>query len=95
MFKERTMMKYVNADVILPEVLLKEVQKYIHGGMLYIPKPEGVRKKWGENSGSRNYLEARNDEIRQQHASGCTARQLSTQFCLSYDSIKKIIYSKK
>lgn len=29
-------MKYVNADVILPEVLLKEIQKYIHGGMLYI-----------------------------------------------------------
>lgn len=89
------MMKYVNADVILPEVLLKEVQKYMDGGMLYIPKPEGLRKKWGEDSGSRSYLEARNNKIRQQHASGCTARQLSEQFYLSYDSIKKIIYSKK
>ncbi|WP_342481606.1 CD3324 family protein [Paenibacillus sp. FSL L8-0340] len=88
-------MKYVNADVILPEVLLKEIQKYIHGGMLYIPKPEGVRKKWGENSGSRRYLIARNNEIREQHAGGATARELSEQFCLSYDSIKKIIYCKK
>ena len=43
-------MKYINADIILPEELLKEVQKYVQGGMVYIPKPEGLRKKWGENS---------------------------------------------
>lgn len=49
-------MKYINADIILPEELLKEVQKYVQGGMVYIPKPEGLRKKWGENSGSRVYL---------------------------------------
>ena len=49
-------MKYINADIILPEELLKEVQKYVQGGMVYIPKPEGLRKKWGENSGDRVYL---------------------------------------
>ncbi|MFD0617672.1 CD3324 family protein [Paenibacillus sp. GCM10027629] len=88
-------MKYVNADFIFPEELLKEVQKYIHDGLVYIPKPYGSRKKWGENSGSRIYFNQRNEEIRQQYAVGVTMDQLSDRYCLSYDSIKKIIYSKK
>lgn len=86
-------MKYVNAD-ILPEELLKEVQKYINGGMVYIPKPEGVRKGWGVNSGSRKYINQRNDEVRQRFSQGATVDQLSEQFFLSCDSIKKIVYSK-
>lgn len=87
-------MKYVNADIIFPEELLKEIQKYIQGSMVYIPTPEGQRKKWGENSGSRKHLSLRNETIRQQYIDGATIDELSDQFCLSIDSIKKIIYSK-
>ncbi|RED40082.1 CD3324 family protein [Paenibacillus sp. VMFN-D1] len=87
-------MKYVNADIIFPEELLKEIQKYIHGSVVYIPTPEGQRKKWGENSGSRKHLSLRNETIRQQYIDGATIDELSDQFCLSIDSIKKIIYSK-
>lgn len=86
-------MKYVNADV-LPEGLLKEVQKYINGVMIYVPKPEGVRKGWGVNSGSRKYINQRNNEIRQKFYQGATVDQLSDEFFLSCDSIKKIVYSK-
>jgi Mor family transcriptional regulator len=86
-------MKYVNAD-ILPEELLKEVQKYMNGVMVYVPKPEGARKGWGVNSGSRKYLNQRNNEIRQRFSQGATVGQLSEQFFLSCDSIKKIVYSK-
>lgn len=88
-------MKYMNADVVLPEHLLKELQKYVPGGMLYIPQPEGLRKKWGESSGSRVYLHHRNEDIRHKFSTGTSIDQLSDQFCLSYDSIKKIVYSKK
>lgn len=89
------MKKYINADIVLPEDLLKEVQKYIHGGMLYVPRPEGLRTKWGENSGGRQYLTVRNDEIRKQYSIGTPIQQLAEQFCLSCDSIKKIVYGKK
>jgi len=41
-------MKYVNANHIFPEELLKEIQKYIHGHMVYVPTPEKSHKKWGE-----------------------------------------------
>lgn len=88
-------MKYVNADLVLPQQLLQEVQKYMHGGMLYIPKPEGQRKPWGENSGGRTYLRARNQSIRDHYASGHTVAELAEQFCLSGDSIKKIVYGSK
>lgn len=88
-------MKYINAESVLPEDLLKEIQKYTHGGLMYIPKPDGSHKKWGEKSGSRHYLNHRNDEIRQKYSTGMCIDQLSEEYCLSYESIKKIVYSKK
>ena len=87
-------MKYKKADEIFPEKLLKEVQKYIAGEMVYIPAPEGKRKGWGENSGSKANLESRNSEIRSRFGEGFSIDQLTSVFCLSHDSIKKIVYSK-
>ena len=88
-------MKYLKADVIFPELLLREIQKYVQGEMIYIPSPEGSRRKWGENSGYREYLACRNNKIREEFNKGLTVDQLSARFCLSVDSIKKIVYSRK
>lgn len=87
-------MKYKRAEDILPEELLKEIQKYVSGEMVYIPSPEGTRKGWGENSGGKVYLQSRNSEIRSRFRDGFSIDQLTSVFCLSYDSIKKIVYSK-
>lgn len=88
-------MKYVKAETVFPEALLKEIQKYMYGGLVYIPNPEGTRKSWGESSGGRQYLLERNRKIREDFRRGHTLDQLSDQFCLSLDSIKKIVYSGK
>jgi Mor family transcriptional regulator len=88
-------MKYIKAEVVLPEKLLKEIQKYIQGELVYIPNPQGIRKKWGENSGNRMYLTDRNMEIRGKFKEGASTDQLTNMFCLSFDSIKKIVYSSK
>lgn len=45
-------MNYLRADLILPEELLYEIQKYVQDGLIYIPKPKNLHKKWGEVSGS-------------------------------------------
>lgn len=87
-------MKYVNADDIIPPELLKEVQRYIEGYMVYIPNREGVRKRWGENSGYRNQLLRRNQEIRERFGGGETIDRLAAGFHLSHESIKKIVYGK-
>lgn len=88
-------MKYVNAEDIFPVELLNEIQKYVNGEMIYVPISKGLRKKWGENSGSKTYLNNRNDDIRQLFSAGLKIDQLSDRFFLSHDSIKKIVYSKK
>ena len=87
-------MNYKRAEEIFPENLLREIQKYAKGQMVYIPCPEGVRKGWGESSGKRAYLHSRNSEIRALFREGSSIDQLTAVFCLSYDSIKKIVYSK-
>lgn len=88
-------MKYVNAESIFPVELLNEIQKYVNGEMVYVPISKESRKKWGENSGSKIYLNDRNHEIRQLFLDGIKIDQLSVRFFLSRDSIKKIVYSKK
>lgn len=46
-------MKYVRIDRILPDDLVKEIQKYIQGEYVYIPSLPEKRKRWGEKSKSR------------------------------------------
>jgi Mor family transcriptional regulator len=81
--------------MILPEHLLLEVQKYIQGEILYIPTIKGSRKKWGERSGNKAYLMERNRQIRERYRSGSSTERLAKDFCLSLDSIKKIVYKKQ
>ena len=44
-------MKYINANEILPDVLVKELQKYVQAGYIYIPVKNEQHKSWGELSG--------------------------------------------
>ena len=83
-------MKYVNADAVLPKALLEEIQRHLPGGLIYIPRPKDAHKKWGENSGGRQLIRERNNEIRQKFATGLTVDTLATQYCLSLESIKKL-----
>jgi hypothetical protein len=87
-------MKYENASDVIPEKLLKEIQKYAAGKLLYIPTGE-EKKAWGEMSGYRDQLQRRNIMIRNKYANGMTVSELADEYYLSLDSIKKIIYSKK
>ena len=59
-------MKYRNASEILPDELLKELQRYASGEILYVPS-DGERKKWGAGNGTRHFYEQRNEEIRQKY----------------------------
>ncbi|TDL30836.1 hypothetical protein E2R51_16020 [Jeotgalibacillus sp. S-D1] len=87
-------MAYVKANAVLPEELVAEIQKYVQGETLYIPKAEAVRKKWGECSGTRKWIDDRNSSIRNEFTDGNTIEQLGMDYCLSIETIKKIVYSK-
>lgn len=84
----------MNANGILPENLICELQEYIQGGYLYVPVKGGQRKDWGEQSGYREEIRKRNQEILGRYRSGATIEALSEAYCLSVHAIRKIIYSK-
>jgi len=81
---------YRNGRDVLPPSLLREVQKYTQGEMLYIPKPT-QRASWGELSGTRQWIAERNQEIKRYYASGWTIPDLERKYHLSGESIRKII----
>lgn len=83
-----------NAKAILPDDLLEELQKYIQGEYLYVPKADGSRKKWGEKSGTRRELSERNAKIRLAFNQGTTIEELAETFYLAENSIKKIVYAR-
>jgi len=87
-------MDRLGADTILPKELLSEIQRYIQGKSLYIPKLKSNYKKWGDITQSKNITSTRNDEIRAAYYGGSTIDELSKEYSLSLASIKKIVYFK-
>lgn len=84
-------MKHINASDILPDELLKEIQKYVSGDTLYIPS-NVERKKWGHDTVARMFYKQRNEEIRNRFFSKESIDKLADEYCLSPETIRKIVY---
>lgn len=87
-------MKYINANAILPEELVKELQEYLQAGYIYIPAKGEQRKSWGELSGYREELFKRNRAIISEYQNGLSIEELAERYYLSVYAIRKIIYEK-
>ncbi len=87
-------MSYKKASECLPESLIREVQKYVAGELIYFPAKE-ERKSWGSANGTKEVLRQRNQEIIERHACGEDVWKLAENFCLSADSIRKILKNRK
>lgn len=87
-------MKYENGKDIFPEQLLRQIQKYVSGKLVYIPCGDS-KKNWGETSGYKQYLLERNRNIKQSFHAGAGIEALADDYHLSCESIKRIVYSKK
>lgn len=83
-------MKYRNAEAVLPDALLAELQKYCAGELIYVPSGES-KAAWGAVNGSRARYAARNYQIVQHYRDGAAVHELAKQFYLSTDSIRKIV----
>jgi len=84
---------YKKGADVLPDQLLKEVQQYAEGCLVYIPK-KGDKVGWGHISGSRDWIDRRNEEISCLFMQGEPVKNLSEEYHLSEDTIRKIIYKK-
>ncbi|WP_409304322.1 CD3324 family protein [Peribacillus sp. SCS-155] len=86
-------MKYIKASTVLPEYLIQEIQKYVQGETIYIPKPEASYQKWGTRSGGRKMIDERNAMIKRSFKNGKQIPCWAEEYFLSIETIKKIVYS--
>lgn len=89
------MVEYINAKDVLPKTLILQIQQYVGGSIIYIPQKDKDKKSWGTSTNSRNEIAERNDEIKNKKKNGATIDDLMSEYHLSYDTIKSIIYRKK
>lgn len=87
-------MNYVKANEVLPQELIEEIQRYVQGKTLYIPKPRGAYEKWGARSGAKAFMKERNLSIKSDFKAGVSIDELMEKYHLSVETIKKIVYTK-
>jgi hypothetical protein len=85
-------MPYLKGDEALPPELLREVQKYVQGSLLYIPCPPRERLGWGRRNGTREALDLRDAAIREARSRGAGLEELAENHGISVDAIRKVLY---
>ena len=88
-------MNYQNSIELLPKELIEQVQKYIDGKVIYIPKKQINKKHWGENTDTKQVLASRNNQICLERQNGMTIKQLSEKYFLTEKSIQRILRQEK
>lgn len=84
-------MSYVKAEDVLPKHLLEEIQQYVDGKLLYVPRKNENSLSWGEKSGTREKLAKRNQTIVARYNAGETVENLSREYFLSDKRIRGIL----
>jgi len=84
-------MRYANAQDVLPKDVLALIRQYVDGMYIYIPKNAENRKRWGENTRSKQETKERNAEIYAKYKTGLRVDELADQYFLSDKSIQRII----
>jgi hypothetical protein len=87
-------MEYKKAYDVFPQALVDEMQRYAEGCIVYIPKRSGNRAPWGAKTKIRTDIARRNSCIRSAFKRGTNIIQLSEQYFLSPETIRKIVYTK-
>jgi Mor family transcriptional regulator len=88
-------MSYKNSIDLLPKELIEQIQEYVDGKVIYIPKKQENKKHWGENTDTKRLLAIRNWQIYTDFENGITIPQLAKKYFLAEKSIQKILKEKK
>ena len=87
-------MAYVKAVEVLPIEILKQIQNYVQGEIIYIPKETYNKKSWGENTNTQEALNKRNEQIYEDYKKGFSVLELSEKYFLVEESIRRILRKK-
>ena len=90
-FIKEAAVSYIKAEKILPEDLIRQIQEYVDGVYIYIPRKPGTRHPWGQETDYKAELKIRNDRIRRDSEAGEGITPLSKKYHLSEKSIRRIL----
>ncbi|MBU3136160.1 hypothetical protein KPL39_07740 [Clostridium gasigenes] len=88
-------MCYIKAKETLPIEVIELIQKYVDGGVIYIPRKECNRKQWGEKTNTREEIKLRDLTIYDEYNSGTSKKFLAEKYFLSKKSIDRIILKER
>lgn len=88
-------MSYKKATQVLPRELLEQVQEYVDGEYLYIPRLTEKKKDWGSGTTTRRELQERNRRIFEAYRRGAAIADLAEEYYLSPKSIQRILSQMK
>ena len=84
-------MRYSKASDVFPAELIEEIQKYIDGEYVYIPRRKLSRRNWGDNTRTRSEIHARNQQILREYQSGDGYRVLARRYFLAEKTVAAIV----
>ena len=88
-------MRYIKAADVLPKELMEEIQRYVDGAYLYIPRLSENRLSWGDRTQSRQETAQRNREIYLRSLQGEQPTELAGAYFLTEKTIRRIILEEK
>ncbi len=88
-------MSYINIYDVLPKEIIEQIQEYVDGVKLYIPKKVDSRNSWGSNTDTKEWISSRNQQIRHEHQNGVSVSELAQKYFLAEKTIQKIVYSRQ
>lgn len=88
-------MRYIKAADVLPEELLREVQRYADGAYLYIPRISENRLSWGDRTRSKEETARRNRDIYARFQAGEGPRELAGAYFLTEKTVRRIILAQR
>ncbi len=88
-------MSYKKATHLLSPELLTQIQEYVDGETIYIPRRTGSKKRWGTGTTIRQELRVRNERIYGEYLAGAGTETLAQRYYLSVKSIQRIIAQMK
>lgn len=88
-------MRYARAQDLLPAQLLAELQQYIDGAYLYIPRKQENRLAWGERTHSKRETAARNRSIFLEAQAGKEVSALAETYFLTEKTIRRILLEER
>lgn len=88
-------MGYVKAGDVLPPEMIEQIQQYVEGKVLYIPKRAEEKAAWGKGTSTKAELAERNARIYAEFLDGASVSALAKDYFLVEKSIQRIIRQEK